>query len=187
MSYSKIQELALKITRIDNTALSLKHKNELLSYLSEYSDSIDSLENSFLVTLFELYLNNLLLLNKDTTTLLIATHFNLNINKSLSNPSLRKVVFDISPKYKHNDWFSQSYIIQIGELLAEIKKSKLEYKIRVCDGVSSLGEVQWFDPYLNGKNMSVKWDYNTFSVRDFETTCRMCEMAKRSWRDYIYA
>jgi hypothetical protein len=184
--YTKVQELALRIASMSNNILDISEKNKLLSYISEYADDLDSMSSSFQLYLFELYLNNLICLTQDTTTTLVATHFNINVNKTLSIPSRRLVVFDISPKYKPEDWFSQSYITSINETITQIRKVNFNYKIRVCDGFSTLGEIQWFDPYRGKKNMSVKWDYNTYTVRDFETTCNMCEMAKRAWRDYVY-
>jgi hypothetical protein len=185
--YNKVQELALKIAKMESSFMNLTRKNKLLSYVSEYaSDDLDSTSNSFHLALFEAYLNNLILNSKDITTLLVATHFNININSKLSIPAQRLVIFDISPKYKVEDWFSQTYISKISETLSQIRKVNLEYKIRVCDGFSTLGEIQWFDPYLDNKDMSVCWGYNSYTVRDFETTCRMCEMAKRAWSDYVY-
>lgn len=188
-THSKVQELAIQISNVESCILRLERKNKLLSYLSQNIEIFsDPTHPKYLLCgLFEIYLNNLSLLHQDSTALLLSTHFRLLPNEKLSNSNLRVIVFDVSPIMNEEKRWDVDYIKSIANILTQLKTNNFTYRLRICDGFHDNGEIQWFDPYLDDAQMSVQWAMGEYTVRDFETTCKMCSMGKRSFENYVVA
>jgi hypothetical protein len=184
------QTLALTAYNKRSPELGDKAKLELLNYISNNEFLINQ-ENSIYAFMLDMHLNNLLCPSRFVTATLLSTHYNLIVNEPLTNIAathgVRTFVFDISPIEDIVNRWNASLIRHFLSTLYNIKKIGFDIHLRICDAFSNSGEVIWFNPFKENKEMSVKWGYNEYTVRDYETTIRMCSMAKRVYDDYITA
>jgi hypothetical protein len=184
------QTLALFTYKKRSPELGDKNKLELLSYISN-NEFIINTENSIYAYMLDVYLNNLLCPSTFVTATLLSTHYNLIVNEPLTNVAathnVKTFIFDVSPIEDGINRWNESLIKHVLSNLENIKKINFNIHLRICDAFSNSGEVVWFNPFTLGKEMSVKWGYNEYTVRDYETTIRMCSMAKRNFDDYVTA
>jgi hypothetical protein len=187
---TKAQTLALLTYKKHSPELGDKAKLELLSYISN-NEFIINAENSIHAFMLDIYLNDLLCPSHFTVAALLSTHFNLIVNEPLTNSAaaanVKAFIFDISPIEDDLNHWNESLIRHVLSTLDNIKKINFDVHLRICDAFSNSGEVVWFNPFGDNKEMSVKWGYNEYTIRDYETTVRMCSMAKRTFSDYITA
>ena len=179
----KVQEFAIQIAKLTAVEITLAHKNKLLSYVSEHITELNDTGN-VLSKLFEMYLNNLILPPKEVTAVMLSTHYHLIVNQKLSSPT-GGIVFDVSPILDGEKYFDPVYITHVMNTLNTITEAGMKFKLRICDGFHDDGEVVWFNPYVDEKEMSVKWGYNDYTVRNLETTKQMCSMGKRAFINYV--
>jgi hypothetical protein len=184
------QTLALLAYKKRSPELGDKAKLELLNYISS-NEFIINKENSIYAYMLDVYLNDLLCPSHFTVATLLSTHYNLIVNEPLTNSAaaanVKAFIFDISPIEDGINRWNESLIRHVLVNLDNIKKINFDVHLRICDAFSNSGEVIWFNPFTPNKEMSVKWGYNEYTVRDYETTIRMCSMAKRTFDDYVTA
>lgn len=187
----KSQELAYAVL---NRVKDEKSRLSLLSYIARNKDNIDidinisTSASNYYVYLLELFLNNLILPSTYVTAIFLSTHFNIIVNKELTNKMLSDtIVLDVSPIELETKWWNKEYTYKIRDIFSSFSKLKFNAQLRICDAFSNSGTVVWFNPFTEEREMSVRWGLNSYTVRNYATTCKMCSMAKRNYNDYVTA
>jgi hypothetical protein len=180
------QDLAIRIMKKSSPELGKKSKLNLLTYISTHEELINQ-DNSYYLYLLELYVNNLILPPKEVTAIFLSTHFNLLANPNLSSVLNNIIVLDVSPIELETEWWNPEYTYQIRDVIEGLKRINYKIQLRICDAFNDNGEISWFDLFSEQKDMSVKWNLTDYTVRDLETTIRMCGMGKRNFSNYVTA
>jgi hypothetical protein len=181
------QKFAYRVLAKRSPELSEKSKLELLGFISNNVDALNTV-GSLKYHLFDLYLNNNILSPSNyVTATFLATHFRLITNSTLCKfiEGAAHITLDVFPIEVETERWNFDYVMSIITALDTIKSSSYKLHLRICDAFNNNGRVSWFDPFTEKKEMSVEWAQGSYTVRDFETTYRMCNMGKRAFSDYV--